>query len=110
MPRAALLVIPWLMACTADDKSAGSLVGDTADGEDGVWPRVDTAQDCPGVDFAADGAYTRTADVVYDTEAGEALLLDVYLPELAGPRPGVVMVHGGGFTSGSRSYMERAAE
>ena len=111
MSRVVRLALPWLIACQAGTKPPASSPphADTA-GEHIIWPRVDTTRDCPTVDFTAAGAFTRTNDVVYDTEAGEELLLDLYLPEQPGPRPGVVMVHGGGFTSGSRAYMGRAAE
>jgi pectinesterase len=74
------------------------------------WPTVDTTAACPAVDFAAAGSFALTRDVVYDVEDGEDLLLDLYTPDTAGPRPAVVMVHGGGFTAGSRGYMDRAAE
>lgn len=42
-------------------------------------------------------AYTATAG-----RRGRAPLADVYLPDGAGPHPSVVVVHGGGFTVGSR--------
>jgi acetyl esterase/lipase len=48
--------------------------------------------------------------VVYGAVAGESLLLDVYrsLPH-ASPRPVVVLVHGGGMWTGSRTHMEHPA-
>lgn len=112
MSRIALLLVPCLLACRrTPEKGAAVAPLDDTGIEGGVeWPGVDTTAACPAVDFTANGSYTLTEDVVYDIEDGEELLLNLYLPEVPGPRPGVVMVHGGGFTSGSRSYMSRAAE
>ncbi|HZO89382.1 MAG TPA: alpha/beta hydrolase [Chthonomonadaceae bacterium] len=46
-------------------------------------------------------------NVVYGTVNGTKLLLDVYQPEAArGRRPGVVLVHGGGWMGGDKSYYE----
>ncbi len=102
-----------LIACgeATAPSSATHTTSEAVDTGDAVeWPTLDTSQACPVVDFSASGTYTTTRDVVYDVEDGDELLLDLYLPDTDGPRPGVVMVHGGGFTSGSRSYMDRAAE
>jgi acetyl esterase/lipase len=38
------------------------------------------------------------------------LLADVYLPQGAGPFPAVLVIHGGGWTSGDRAQVERIAE
>ena len=110
MARIIRLAVLWLTGCHAGTKipEPATPRADTA-GEGITWPQVDTSRDCPAVDFTATSGFTRTNDVVYDTEAGEALLLDLYLPERPAPRPGVLMVHGGGFTSGSRAYMGQAA-
>ncbi len=115
MARTALVAVGWLVGCTAAPKSDSSDNVPPADGDSDTavpvdWPAVDTSAECPAVDFSAANPYTLTTDVVYDVESGEELLLDLYVPDLSGPRPGVVMVHGGGFTSGSRGYMDRAAE
>jgi acetyl esterase/lipase len=48
--------------------------------------------------------------VVYGTGAGEALLLDIYrqrTPEAS--QPAVVLIHGGGMWTGSRTHMEASA-
>ena len=105
--RAALPLLLALTACAADPQAAGT---DTGSPPPIDWPGIDTKQACPAVDFSAEGTFTVTPDVVYDREGGEDLLLDLYLPDQDGPRPGVVMVHGGGFTSGDRGYMGAAAE
>ena len=115
MSRTAFWAAGWLVGCTAAPKDDISEDSNTTDGVDDTavnidWPAVDTSTECPAVDFSAANPYTLTTDVVYDVEAGEELLLDLYVPDLPAPRPGVVMVHGGGFTSGSRGYMDRAAE
>ncbi|HLK56291.1 MAG TPA: alpha/beta hydrolase, partial [Chthonomonadaceae bacterium] len=44
-------------------------------------------------------------DVVYGTAGGTKLLLDVYRPQsVTGKRPGVVLVHGGGWVAGDKSF------
>jgi acetyl esterase/lipase len=49
-------------------------------------------------------------DEVYGAVAGEPLLLDVYrLPVRGEPRPAVVLIHGGGMWTGSRTHMEHPA-
>jgi acetyl esterase/lipase len=48
--------------------------------------------------------------VVYGEVAGEPLLLDVYRSLIRGePRPAVVLIHGGGMWTGSRTHMEQPA-
>ena len=46
-------------------------------------------------------------DIQYGTAGGQKLLLDLYLPaaETLKPRPAVVLIHGGGFTSFDKSTM-----
>ncbi len=48
--------------------------------------------------------------LVYARPAGEALRADLYRPDAPGPFPGVLVVHGGSWTRGSRSRMARVAE
>ena len=45
---------------------------------------------------------TLTRDIPYATVRGRTLLLDAYRPAGAGPFAAVVLVHGGGFTGGSK--------
>jgi alpha-L-fucosidase 2 len=45
----------------------------------------------------------RKTDIEYGTAAGESLKLDAYVPDGAGPFPAVILVHGGGWTSGDKS-------
>ena len=45
---------------------------------------------------------TLTRDIPYATVGGRTLLLDAYRPAGAGPFAAVVLVHGGGFTGGSK--------
>lgn len=42
-------------------------------------------------------------DIEYGVAAGESLKLDAYVPEGPGPFPAVILVHGGGWTSGDKS-------
>lgn len=45
---------------------------------------------------------TLTRDIAYATVGGRSLLLDAYRPAGSGPFPAVVLMHGGGFTGGSK--------
>jgi acetyl esterase len=50
-------------------------------------------------------------DIVYSEAGGEALKLDAYVPDGAGPFPIVVAVHGGGWTKGDKgSYTKQLYE
>ena len=42
-------------------------------------------------------------DVEYGRAGGQALLLDLHVPDGAGPFPAAILVHGGGFDEGSRA-------
>jgi alpha-L-fucosidase 2 len=42
-------------------------------------------------------------DVEYGKPGGKALLLDLHVPDGAGPFPAAILVHGGGFDQGSKS-------
>lgn len=42
-------------------------------------------------------------DIEYGRAGGESLKLDAYVPEGAGPFPAVILVHGGGWTTGDKS-------
>jgi acetyl esterase/lipase len=48
-------------------------------------------------------------DVPYASPGGEELLLDVYVPKLAGPLPAVMVVHGGAWRSGSKGQLSKYA-
>ena len=41
-------------------------------------------------------------DIVYSRADGRELLMDAYLPENGGPRPAVIVVHGGGWEAGNK--------
>jgi len=43
-------------------------------------------------------------NVAYDEEPRGARLADLYLPESGGVRPGIVMIHGGAWVAGDKSY------
>ncbi len=51
----------------------------------------------------------RHTDIEYGVAAGESLKLDAYVPEGAGPFPAVILVHGGGWTTGDKSGGPRQA-
>jgi len=56
---------------------------------------------------AAHGAAMDQKDVEYARRGGKALLLDLHVPDGAGPFPAAILVHGGGFDEGSRSTNPR---
>lgn len=57
----------------------------------------------PGVAMAR--AVKETRDVVFGTAEGKKQLLDVYQPEgFTGKRPGVILVHGGGWMFGDKGF------
>src|SRR5579871_4816122 len=49
------------------------------------------------------GAPLDQKDVEYARPGGKAVLLDLHVPDGAGPFPAAILVHGGGFDQGSRS-------
>ncbi|WP_347243672.1 alpha/beta hydrolase [Thermogutta sp.] len=51
----------------------------------------------------AEPGVTVKTDIVYKTVDGESLMLDAYLPQGTGTRPGVVLIHGGGWRGGDKS-------
>lgn len=52
---------------------------------------------------ALSGAALDQKDVEYGRPGGKALLLDLHVPDGAGPFPAAILVHGGGFDEGSKS-------
>jgi acetyl esterase/lipase len=57
-----------------------------------------------------DAGYTVTRDVAYTTGANGPLQADIYIPKGAGPFPGIVFIHGGGWLNGNRSQMVKLIE
>jgi alpha-L-fucosidase 2 len=53
--------------------------------------------------LALAGAAADRTDVEYGRPGGKALLLDMHLPDGAGPFPAAILIHGGGFDEGSKS-------
>lgn len=49
------------------------------------------------------GAAVDRKDVPYAHPGGKALLLDLHVPDGAGPFPAAILIHGGGFDQGSKS-------
>ena len=52
---------------------------------------------------AQDGELTVRTGIEYARQGGTPLLLDAYLTAGQGRRPAIILIHGGGWTSGSRS-------
>ncbi|MCR9092168.1 alpha/beta hydrolase [Algiphilus sp.] len=62
-------------------------------------------------DAVPEADYRLRQAVVYSpAEWPEALEADIYRPTAAGPHPGVLLVHGGGWTRGERGDMQSIAE
>ena len=53
------------------------------------------------------GAQIDQKDVEYAHPGGKAALLDLHVPDGAGPFPAAILVHGGGFDEGSKSTLVR---
>jgi acetyl esterase/lipase len=68
------------------------------------------AQTPASAGIPADAGYTVTRDVTYTAGAKGPLQADVYIPKGAGPFPGVVFIHGGGWLNGNRSQMVKLIE
>ncbi len=58
-----------------------------------------------GENFPPEEGFTVTSDVTYTTGAQGPLKADVYIPTGAGPFPGIVFIHGGGWQNGNRNQM-----
>src|SRR5436190_22953314 len=43
-------------------------------------------------------------NIEYGQADGQSLRLDVFLPQVAGPHPGAILVHGGGWVTGDRRW------
>lgn len=56
-----------------------------------------------GTRTAAGGAATVKTDIEYGRAEGESLKLDACVPEGPGPFPAVILVHGGGWSTGDKS-------
>lgn len=52
---------------------------------------------------ATGGDVTVQRGIEYRTVGGTSLLLDAHVPPVPGPRPAVILLHGGGWIAGSRS-------
>jgi acetyl esterase/lipase len=59
---------------------------------------------------AAAGGYTVTHGATFGRPAGQTLVADVYVPDGAGPFPGVVVIHGGVFVKGDKSQFAAASQ
>lgn len=58
----------------------------------------------------ADDSFTLIEDRVYASPDGQDLLIDLYIPDGAGPHPAVLLIHGGGWDGGEPEDMERFAD
>lgn len=58
-----------------------------------------------GGNFPPEDNFSVTSEVTYTTGAHGPLKADVYIPVGTGPFPGIVFIHGGGWTHGDRHQM-----
>jgi acetyl esterase/lipase len=64
-----------------------------------------------GAGATADGhRFDRTTDIVYKEIGGKKLRLNAFVPKGYGPFPGVLVVHGGAWRSGSRTQLTMYAK
>ncbi len=80
-----------------------------------MWPRSLTARDLGvaliavlGLGSAACSAPREIENVAYDARF-ERTKLDLYLPESSGPKPAVMLIHGGAWVLGDKGQMRRMA-
>jgi acetyl esterase/lipase len=67
-------------------------------------------QDKPKVAFRLPDGVVVKSDIVYSSYGTRELHLDLYLPkEGKGPFPGLVFIHGGAWSGGNRTYLQRQA-
>ena len=68
--------------------------------------------DITAVEYNPATGSLRTADIAYGSESGRDLLLDVFSPPVTpdSPNPAVLLVHGGGWCSGSKELMHPLAD
>ncbi len=53
---------------------------------------------------------TEIQDVPYDVPGTTQQIMDIYEPDGVGPYPAVILIHGGGFTSGDKADVQAAAD
>jgi acetyl esterase/lipase len=98
-PLAAMLL---LAGCpSAARESDGPAANASEDGGEAVVPSVGCAPTPEGERVPVNSAY----DVTYAVRGGEALELDVAWPRAGGTHPLVVLLHGGGWSGGSRGSL-----
>lgn len=65
-------------------------------------PGLRLVDSCPMPTVPGDGTFEFAPDVAYHEVGGERLAMDVAWPNTPGPKPLVVMIHGGGWSVGHR--------
>ena len=94
--RTALLALTLALPLSAAEFTRGSALAGTQ--------KTFPAATLPADELPA--GVLATENVVFATPAGAPLALDLYRPSAGGPHPAVLVIHGGGWESGSRE-MER---
>ena len=61
---------------------------------------------CPAVGSAAVYSAGLHDDIEYGRAGGQSLLLDAYIPDGNDLRPAIILIHGGGWSSGNKKDME----
>ncbi len=106
---------------SAAPTESGATPGPSADGSTPATPEADAAapsgesiavvNSCTLPSMPAPGAMTTAKDLVYATLNGSPQALDIYQPKAAGTHPLVVLVHGGGWSTGDKQgYAQVAAK
>jgi acetyl esterase/lipase len=96
-------------SCVAFATVIAACSSTTPDGADGAADRageaVTAVRDCPLPDASAVAAVRVARDVTYATREGRALQLDVAWTAGGPPAPLIVLLHGGGWSAGSRASL-----
>lgn len=106
-----LTVVSIVMGCegthapTSTEPTAPSPAPSTVGTSERVRQPVASVETCTLPDPPRPREIRTTQRLVYSTEAGRRLRLDVTEPVSEGPHPAVVLLHGGGWRRGNRSYM-----
>ncbi|HVE79910.1 MAG TPA: alpha/beta hydrolase [Gemmatimonadaceae bacterium] len=90
-----------LAACSGSGGADGRASAQAGSGGESVVPTAS----CPPDDDRDAAALDTTYDVTYATAGGQPLRLDIARPRGGGPRPLVILLHGGGWSGGSRLSM-----
>ena len=71
---------------------------------------LDCANACPYVNSKNKDTILCDKDVIYDEDLPDVCKLDVYKVQSDKPQPAVMIIHGGGFSAGGKTYRRGHAQ